>query len=114
MNLEELRQYCNNKPYTTETMPFGPDVLVYKVQEKIFAITSLNDDICKVSIKCDPDYALELRDNHPEIIPGFHLNKKHWNTVSLEGRLNPGLIKELIDHSYELVLSKLKSRKIKN
>ena len=114
MPLEELSHYCLSKPDATESMPFGPDVLVYKVYEKIFAITSLTDETCRVSLKCDPDYALELRELHTEIIPGFHLNKKHWNTVSLEGRLKSVLIKELIDHSYELVLPKPKIRKSKN
>jgi len=114
MNLEELIQYCNAKPNATESLPFGPDALVFKVYEKIFAITALNEDKCSVSLKCDPDYALELREKYEEIIPGFHLNKKHWNTVSLDGRLKTTFIKELIDHSYQLVLPVQKSKKTKS
>ena len=107
MNIEEFRKYCLTKKFTQEDFPFGPDTLVYKVKGKIFAITGLNDDGFAVNLKCDPDQAIELRDRYPEIIPGYHMNKKHWNTVEFESRLSNKLLKELIDHSYDLVVSSL-------
>jgi len=102
MNLEEIREYCIAKEGVTEGFPFNDTALVFKVG-KIFAILDLSEDERGISLKCDPEYALELRDKHPEIIPAWHLNKKHWNGVSLNGALPGKLIKELIDHSYKLV-----------
>lgn len=107
MNIEELRSYCLAKKFTVEDFPFGEDTLVFKVKGKIFAITGLNDDGCKVNLKCDPDRAIELRDRYDEIKPGYHMNKKHWNTIEFESTLSAKLLKELIDHSYELVVSSL-------
>lgn len=103
MNLDQFMHFCESLEGSTPEFPFGPDTLVYKVSGKIFAIVGLDDPDLKVNLKCDPDYAIELRDNHPEIIPGFHMNKKHWNTVLIERRLGDRLVKELIVHSYELV-----------
>jgi len=111
MDLETLRAYCLSKPSVEETLPFGPDALVFKVMGKVFAITDLNADVVKVNLKCDPDYALEIRELYDEIVPGFHMNKKHWNTVNLQGSLREAFIKELIDHSYELVLAKVPGKK---
>ncbi|MEP7267604.1 MAG: MmcQ/YjbR family DNA-binding protein [Saprospiraceae bacterium] len=108
MNLEEFRIYCLSKPNTEETIPFGPDALVFKTNGKIFAITNLAEERFRVNLKCDPDYAIELRDEYEEIIPGWHMNKKHWNTIYLDGDLKLKLIKELIDHSYELINSSIK------
>lgn len=110
MNLEELRSYCNSKLLTEEGTPFGPDVLVYKIHGKIYAITALNEERLRVSLKCDPDYAIELRDQYEEIIPGWHLNKKHWNSIYLDGSLKSKFVKELIDHSYDLVSPKAKKK----
>ena len=101
MNIETYREYCLSKPGTTEETPFGPDVLVMKVGGKVFALSSI-DNFESINLKCDPERAVELREQYDQITPGFHMNKKHWNTVYLEG-LNQKLIEELIDHSYELV-----------
>ncbi len=107
MNLEEFRDYCLSKQYVSEEFPFGPETLVYKVKGKIFAITGLDDPGFKVNLKCEPIRAEELRETHSEIIPGFHMSKKHWNTVDFEGNLSKKLLKELIDHSYGLVVKSL-------
>ena len=107
MNLEELREYCLSLPHVTEDMPFGEDILVFRICNRIFVLTSLNTVPLRVSLKCDPDRAIELREQYPDkIIAGYHLNKKHWNTVLLEG-LPPALIKEMIQHSYDQVLAKV-------
>jgi len=107
MNLESFIQYCESKPFVTTDFPFGPDTLVVRVHNKIFALTGLDSPEFKVNLKCDPEYALELRINHEEIQGGYHMNKKHWNTVSFEGRLSDRLLKSLIDHSYEQVYKSL-------
>jgi predicted DNA-binding protein (MmcQ/YjbR family) len=108
MNIEQFREYALSKPATSEDFPFGPDTLVLRVAGKIFAITGLDSDRFTVNLKCEPDYALELREQHPEVIPGWHMNKKHWNTVDFEGALDERLLRSLIDHSYEQVLKSLK------
>lgn len=111
MNIEELRDYCLNKPGTTEGLPFGEQTLVFKVADKIFLLIGL-DDASSFNVKCDPDRAIELREQYSEVIPGYHMNKKHWNTVYLNGALKPAFLCELIDHSYKLVVDSLpKSRR---
>lgn len=108
MNIEDLRTYCLEKPGTTEGFPFDEETLVFKVMGKMFALVPL-EKRTKISLKCDPDYALELREHHPGMIEGaFHMNKKHWNQVELAGNLESSLIKSLVDHSYDLVVSNLK------
>jgi len=107
MNLEELRDYCLSLPHVTEDMPFGEDILVFRICNRIFVLTSLESVPLRVSLKCDPERAIELREEFPnKIVAGYHLNKKHWNTVLLEG-LPPALIKEMIQHSYNQVLAKV-------
>ena len=107
MNLEELREYCLSLPHVTEDMPFGENILVFRICNRIFVLTSLESVPLRVSLKCDPERAIELREQYPDkIIGGYHLNKKHWNTVLLEG-LPPALIKEMIQHSYDQVLVKV-------
>ncbi|NQX43187.1 Predicted DNA-binding protein, MmcQ/YjbR family [Pedobacter steynii] len=106
MNIEELREYCLQKQGTSEGLPFGEDTLVFKVGGKIFLLTSLVTGN-RFNAKCDPERAIELREQHEEIIPGFHMNKKHWNTVFMDGRLTRKQLNELIDHSYDLVLASL-------
>lgn len=106
MNVEEIRAYCLSKNGTEEGLPFGDTTLVIKVGGKIFILISLDRDP-SVNLKCDPDWAIELREANPAIIPGFHMNKKHWNTVLLDGSLSGSLIKEMIDHSYRLILESL-------
>jgi predicted DNA-binding protein (MmcQ/YjbR family) len=115
MNLETFRLFCLGLPDVFETTPFGPDVLVFKVNNKIFAITSLTNELFQISLKCDPAKAIELREMYDEVVPGWHLNKKHWNTIRLNGRLKANTIKEWIMHSYDLVKTKPKAvRKIRN
>jgi predicted DNA-binding protein (MmcQ/YjbR family) len=110
MNLEMLRDYCLNKAGVTESMPFGDDTLVFKVGNKMFALSSLKPERYSVNLKCEPNYALELREQYPEITPGYHMNKKHWNTVQLDGALDDDFILELVDQSYQLIVQSLPKR----
>jgi predicted DNA-binding protein (MmcQ/YjbR family) len=112
MTIEAYRDFCLSKPGTTESFPFDEDVLVFKVMNKIFSLTSLKkweEGDHSINLKCDPDQALALREKHPDdIFPGYHMNKKHWNTVVVEyGNLSDQFIRHLITHSYELVVSNL-------
>ncbi len=113
MNLETFREYCLAKPGAEETTPFGPDNLVFKVAGKMFALAGLDEVPARANLKCDPDRALELRDRYEEVQPGYHMSKKHWNTVDLEGRIPERELKEMIDHSYELVVNSLPKAKRK-
>lgn len=103
MHIESLREYCLSKPGTEETFPFGPDTLVYKVNGKIYLLAGLDEQPARFNVKCDPDKAIELRDEYPAVLPGYHMNKKHWNTIILDGSISNQLVKEWIDHSYDLV-----------
>jgi predicted DNA-binding protein (MmcQ/YjbR family) len=104
MNIEEFRDYCLEKKGVTEETPFGPDTLVYKVVGKMFSLTGLDNDIFSANLKCDPDFAIQLREEFDYIIPGFHMNKKHWNTIIGSNCPNKQF-RELIDHSYNLVVA---------
>jgi len=104
MNIELFREYCISKKGVTEEFPFGEETLVYKVMGKAFALAGMDDVPGSCNLKCDPEKAEELRDKYSAIIPGYHMNKKHWNTVIWDGSISDQLILELIDHSYELVL----------
>lgn len=106
MTLEELRAYCAKKKGVTYDTPFGPDVLVFRVMGKIFALAPI-DLFETVNLKCDPERAVELREAYPGISPGYHMNKQHWNTVSTTGDVPVKLLRELVDHSYELVKASL-------
>lgn len=109
MNIEEFRDYCLAKKGVEETFPFDESTLVFKVMGKMFAATGLNNEDFTVNLKCDPERAIELRETFPEsVLPGYHMNKKHWNTVYFESGLEGKLLCELVDHSYDLVVSKLK------
>ena len=108
MDLMEMIDYCLSLPEAVEETPFGPDVLVYKVCGKMFAATSPDDVPSRINLKCDPDKALDLRDKYEGIIPGFHMNKKHWNTILLDGEIPSELLKDLTKHSYDLVVASLK------
>lgn len=110
MNIEELRDYCLQKPGSTEGFPFGEDTLVFKVAEKIFLLCSLMNGN-RFNAKCDPERAIEWREQYEEIIPGYHMNKKHWNTVFMDGRLTRRQLQELIDDSYDLVFRSLPKTK---
>ena len=109
MNIEEFRDYCLEKPGVSEEMPFGPDTLVFKVGGKIFALTDINT-FASINLKCDPGRAVELRDQFDFIRPGYHMSKKHWNTVLLESGLSNAMLQEMIDHSYALVYAGLSRR----
>ncbi|MBX9733886.1 MAG: MmcQ/YjbR family DNA-binding protein [Chitinophagaceae bacterium] len=104
MDIESIREYCLSKPGVEETLPFGPDTLVFKVKNKIFLLMSLDAEPLRFNVKCDPEYALELREEYPDtILPGYHMNKKHWNTVVVNGILSKKQLQQMIDESYRLV-----------
>jgi len=111
MDLAEFREYCLSKPQTTEGTPFGPTVLVFKVGGKMFGLASLDEVPARANLKCDPDLALELRDRYEQVRPGYHMNKKHWNTIEIEGGIPNAEIRKMIDHSYDLVAKKKKRQR---
>ena len=104
MHLDVAIAHCLGKPGATEETPFGPEVLVFKVAGKMFALTDPGDFPPALNLKCEPTRALDLRDRYSSIQPGYHMNKRHWNTLTLDGALSAELVKELIDHSYDLVV----------
>ncbi len=106
MNIEEIRDYCLQKPGVTEGLPFGEDTLVFKVGEKLFLLMSISSGD-RFNVKCDPELAVELREQYTEVQPGYHMNKKHWNTVYTNGALTQKQLCDMIDHSYNLVLNSL-------
>jgi predicted DNA-binding protein (MmcQ/YjbR family) len=108
MNLEQIRKYLLSKKKTTEELPFGPQALVYKVLGKMYALIAWEENPLYISLKCDPERAVSLRAGYAAIKPAYHMNKTHWNMVYFDGSLSDEQIKELIDHSYDLVISKLK------
>ncbi|MBC9794948.1 MmcQ/YjbR family DNA-binding protein [Sinomicrobium weinanense] len=118
MNIEDLRNYCLNKKGATEDAPFGEDTIVFKVMGKMFALTSLNKWEAgdhSVNLKCDPERIAELRAEYESIQPGYHMNKRHWNTVDIDnGELPPRFVEELIDHSYDLVVRGLTKKQREN
>lgn len=105
--ITEVRAACGRFPGSAETFPFGLDTLVFKVGGKVYALAGLNSDPLTLSLKCDPVRAEALRAKHRQIVPGYHLNKRHWNTLTLDGHLPDGLVPELLEHSYRLVLGSL-------
>jgi predicted DNA-binding protein (MmcQ/YjbR family) len=113
MDLAEFREYCLSKPSTTEDTPFGPDVLVFKVRGKMFALAALEAVPTTVNLKCDPDLALDLRDRYDQVRPGYHMNKKHWNTVEIESGIPDADLRKMIDHSYDLVIKRLSKPRAK-
>ena len=106
MDIETLRDYCLSKPAVEECMPFGNETLVFKVADKIFLLAPLSASL-SMNVKCDPELAIELREKHPEVKPGYHMNKKMWNTVDLTGTLSDKQIIGFIDHSYQQVVAGL-------
>ncbi len=107
MKLEAVRSYLLGKKGATEETPFGPEVLVYKVVDKVFALVAWEADPLTISLKCEPGQALFLRDVYPAVRPGYHLNKKHWNTVILDGSVPESEVRGMIDDSYDLVVKNL-------
>ncbi|GAL87500.1 hypothetical protein Ftrac_0023 [Sporocytophaga myxococcoides] len=106
MNIEDFRSYCLAKKGVTEEFPFGEETMVYKVMGKMFALADV-DLFQSVNLKCDPEEAALLRESYPAIQPGYHMNKKHWNTVEMDGSLDDKFIRRLIDTSYDLVVKGL-------
>jgi predicted DNA-binding protein (MmcQ/YjbR family) len=114
LDYQALVDYCLSKPAASSGYPFGEGTLVFKVVGKMFALIPEDDGPLRMNLKCDPDDALALREQYEAIKPGYHMNKKHWNTVTLDGSLPNALVFELIDHSYDLVVSKLpKTQRLK-
>ena len=107
MDLAQFRKYCLSKPFATEGTPVGPDVLVFKVRGKMFALASLEEVPTTVNLKCEPDLALDLRDRYEQVQPGYHMNKKRWNTVEIDSEIPDAEVRKMIDHSYELVIKSL-------
>ena len=107
MNPSALRDHCLSFPGAEETFPFGPNTSVFKVGGKMFALSQLAAEELRVSVKCEPALAEQLREAHPAVIPGYHLNKRHWNTVIVTGGLTDQTIKDMIEDSYDLVVSSL-------
>jgi predicted DNA-binding protein (MmcQ/YjbR family) len=107
MNLEDLREYCIAKPGVEETTPFGPETLVFKVMGKAFLLTGFESKPIQFNVKCDPEKAIDLRERYDCVKPGYHMNKKHWNTIVVDGSVNVKLVKEWIDDSYALVVEGL-------
>jgi predicted DNA-binding protein (MmcQ/YjbR family) len=105
MNIEILREYCIGKEGVTESFPFGDDTLVFKAGGKIFALVNLNGDL-SINLKCDPVLAIELRERYPSVTPGYHMNKKHWNTILLDGSVPDKELLSWIDHSYKLIIGR--------
>lgn len=108
VDLPTLREYCLGLPGVSEDTPFGPETLVFRVGGKLFALSGMDNVPTTVNLKCDPERALDLRDQYDAIQPGWHMNKKHWNTVTIDASLPAGLVRELVDHSYALVVRSLK------
>jgi len=102
MDIVSLHEYCISKDGVTESMPFGDDTLVFKKREKIFALMNLEGEL-NLNLKCDPELAIELRERYSSVIPGYHMNKKHWNTVIIDGSIPDNEIFSWIDHSYNIV-----------
>ncbi len=107
MDVETFRDFCLRKAGATESTPFGEEQLVFKVGSKMFALLAFEEMPATANLKCDPDRALELRDRYEDVTPGYHMNKKHWNTVVIDGAIPQSELEKMIDHSYELVLRSL-------
>lgn len=107
MDIETLRDYCLSKKGVEEGFPFGGETLVFKVLGKLFLLTGVGSQPLQFNAKCDPEKAIELREKYSCVIPGYHMNKQHWNTVICDGSVNDKLLKQWIDHSYELIVGSL-------
>lgn len=106
MNIETIREYCLNKKAVTESFPFDETTLVFKVFDKMFVLTDLKGDL-SINVKCNPDNAIVLREKYDAIKPAFHMNKKHWNSIKIDGSISENKIKKWIDDSYNLVIEKM-------
>lgn len=110
INLEDLRKYCALKKGVSEVFPFDFSTLTFQVCGKMFALTDIDSDILRINLKCEPELALALRSRYKQITPGYHMNKKHWNTVTIDGVIPDHEVYSLIDHSYNLVVAGLKKQ----
>lgn len=110
MNIEELREYCLSKKEVSEGFPFDEETLVFKVLDKMFLLTNINSEL-RMNVKCDPEKALELRELHSAVLPGYHMNKKYWNTVIIDGSVSDKQLKAWIDDSYDQVVGKMTKKK---
>ena len=108
MKFDQLRKYILNKKGTVEDTPFGPESLVFKVMGKMFALVIWDETPLRITLKCDPDLAVILRAQYQAVQPGYYMNKKHWNTITLDSSISDGQILEMVDNSYELVVKGLK------
>lgn len=111
MNIEELRDFVLSLKDVDESFPFGEDTLVFKTSNKIFLLVSLSSVPLQFNVKCDPDYAIELREQYPCILPGYHMNKQHWNTIIIDGTLSGAQLKQFINDSHKLVTPKFRKKK---
>jgi predicted DNA-binding protein (MmcQ/YjbR family) len=111
MDVEEIREYCLQKKDVEESFPFGNDMLVFKISSKIFLLLSLESAPVQFNVKCDPDLAIELRERYSAVLPGYHMNKKHWNTIVCDQTVPKKKIYEFIDHSYAIVGKKLPKKR---
>ncbi|GAB2535221.1 MmcQ/YjbR family DNA-binding protein [Spirosoma aerophilum] len=107
MNTETLREYCLGKPGASESFPFGNETLVFKVGGKVFALLALESRPTTINLKCDPERAVQLREENSAVMPGYHMNKTHWNTITIDSRVRTTDIQEWIDHSYDLIKKSL-------
>jgi predicted DNA-binding protein (MmcQ/YjbR family) len=104
MDVEWIRAYALSKPHASESFPFDEHTLVFKKGDKIFMLMALDEFPLRVNLKCDPEWAIELRETYPDqILPGYHMNKKHWNTVIVDGKISQHLLQRMIDESYDKV-----------
>ena len=113
MNIEELRQYCLSKKAVTESFPFDSDTLVFKVMGKIFLLAGISGSPLSFNVKCDEEKAIQLREQYASVTPGYHMNKKHWNTITADGSLTESQLREQVDRSYELVTDGLTKKQKK-
>ena len=109
MDIETYREYCLSKPFVTEHFPFDEQTLVFKVKNKIFALCDIHQ-FKSVNLKCNPEKAIELREQYVAVHPGFHMSKTHWNTVEFDGSISWKLLREWIDHSYDMVVAGLSKK----
>lgn len=107
MNIENFREFCLSKAQVTESFPFDSSTLVFKVCNKMFALTGLNSEEFRINLKCEPELAVQLREEYDCVIPGYHMSKTHWNTVVIDGSVDDDLLVEWINHSYDEVVKTL-------
>ena len=110
MNIEELRLYCLSKKAVTESFPFDEETLVFKVMDKMFLLTNIEGEL-RMNVKCEEELAIELREEYTAVLPGYHMNKRYWNTVVIDGSISDNILKQWIDKSYQLVVEKMPKKK---